>query len=96
MTVDIEGTYSFRGSRLSRVVEYTEPDNDGYVVTKLDKETGTITLSMRHMRWTKFYGKYLAWRLWYRQEPGVHLTETHPDGAVERSTLPPSYLYEGH
>jgi hypothetical protein len=67
---------------------YTEPDSTEFVVSKIVKEDGTITLIARKERWTKFCRRYLGWRLWYKNEPGVHVTRSLPDGGVERWTLP--------
>lgn len=69
------------------MVRYTEPDPTEFVVSKIVKEDGTITLIARKERWTKFCRRYLCWRLWYRDEPGLHVIQPHPDGGVERWTL---------
>ena len=76
-------------------LQYTEPDPTEYVVSKIVKETGEITLIARKPRWTKFVRSYLAWRLWYINEPGVHVTRPLPDGGVERVTLPLDGPYGG-
>jgi hypothetical protein len=77
------------------MVRYTEPDSTEFVVSKIIKEDGTITLIARKERWTKFCRRYLGWRLWYKDEPGVHVTLPLPDGAYERVTLPLDGPYEG-
>jgi hypothetical protein len=78
------------------VVRYTSPDNTGYVVTDINKEKGTVSLKLKYDRWTKFWGKCLAWFLWYKQEPGTHFKRFLPDGGVERWTSPLDGLYEEH
>lgn len=75
-------------------LEYRQPDNTGYVVKRVDAATGAISLVRKRKRWTRMAGEWLAWYLWYINEPGVHVKQTHPDGGVEQWTLPPSYLSE--
>jgi hypothetical protein len=70
------------------MVRYTEPDSTEFVVSKIVKEDGTITLIARKERWTKFCSPLPWLAAMVQDEPGVHVTRPLPDGGVERWTLP--------
>lgn len=53
-------------------------------------------MALKYDRWTKFAGKCLAWFLWYKNEPGIHVRRSLPGVYDERWTLPDGFLSEEH
>jgi hypothetical protein len=79
---------SYRFSGGVSYTEYSEPDHTRFITTKVDVDSGHVTMIAKKLSWTKYLAQYLAWVLWYSHEPGIHVRRLLPDGGVEKWTLP--------